>query len=258
MRAVWLVTAATLMLTGCATLSGDAPSNRYLAKGAFDARANLPPPPAKGSPAALRDREIFHATRGLKDTPRWSLAQEDNIEEQVLDGYACALGVAPTLERNPKLAATLLRMSRDVRSAVAGPKLKYLRPRPYFNEQGPICIKRSLGLALSPDYPSGHATWGWSVGLLLAELAPDRREAILSRAKAYGESRVVCGVHNMSSVEAGQANAENLIAALKTSDAFKADLAAARAELDAARAAGPAPAPARCEAEAAALSKPLL
>lgn len=258
MRAVWLVTTAALMLSGCATLSGDAPSNRYLAKGAFDARDHLPPPPPKGSEAALRDREIFRATRVLKDTPRWSLAQEDNVEEKVLDGYACALGVTPSLERNPKLAATLLRMSRDVRSAVAGPKLKYRRPRPYFREEGPICIKRSLGLALSPDYPSGHATWGWSVGLLLAELAPDRREAILARAKAYGESRVVCGVHNMSSVEAGQMNAENLLAALKSSDAFKADLAAARVELDAARAAGPAPAPKRCEAEASALSKPLL
>ncbi|MFY8142439.1 MAG: acid phosphatase [Caulobacter sp.] len=258
MRAVWLVTTAALMLTGCATLSGDAPSNRYLAKGVFDARDHLPPPPAKGSEAALRDREIFRATRALKDTPRWSLAQEDNVEEKVLDGYACALGVTPSFERNPKLAATLLRMSRDVRSAVAGPKLKYRRPRPYFSEEGPICIKRSLGLALSPDYPSGHATWGWSVGLVLAEVAPDRREAILARAQAYGESRVVCGVHNMSSVEAGRMNAENLLSALKSSDAFKADLAAARAELDAARAAGPAPDAKRCEAEAAALSKPLL
>jgi acid phosphatase (class A) len=258
MRAVWLVTTATLMLSGCATLSGDAPANRYLAKGAFDARDHLPPPPPKGSEAALRDREIFRATRAMKDTPRWALAKEDNVEERVLDGYACALGVTPSFERNPKLAATLLRMSRDVRSAVAGPKLKYRRPRPYFREEGPICIKRSLGLALSPDYPSGHATWGWSVGLLLAELAPDRREAILARAKAYGESRVVCGVHNMSSVEAGQMNAENLLAALKSSDAFKADLAAARVELDAARAAGPAPDPKRCEAEASALSKPLL
>lgn len=258
MRAVWLVTTAALLLTGCATLSGDAPSNRYLAKGAFDARDHLPPPPAKGSPAEQRDREIFRATRTMKDTPRWSLAQEDNVEEKILDGYACALGVAPTLEKNPKLAATLLRMSRDVRSAVAGPKLKYRRPRPYFSEEGPICIKRSLGLALSPDYPSGHATWGWSVGLLLAELAPDRREAILARAKAYGESRVVCGVHNMSSVEAGRMNAENLLAALKSSDAFRADLAAARAELDAARAAGPAPDAKRCEAEASALSTPLL
>ncbi|WP_425997849.1 acid phosphatase [Caulobacter sp. DWR1-3-2b1] len=257
-RASWTIGLAGLLLASCASLPGGAPSNRYLAKSAFDARDHLPPPPAKGSPEALRDREIFLGTRPLKDTPRWSLAQADNVEERILEGYACALGVTPTFETTPKLAATLLRMSRDVRSAVAGPKLKYRRPRPYLSAEGPICVRRSPGLTLSPDYPSGHSTWGWSVGLLLAEVAPDRSEAILARARAFGESRIACGVHNASSVEAGRMNAQNLFTALKRSDAFQADLVAVRVELDAARAAGPTPDKARCEAESALLSRPLL
>lgn len=262
MRVSWLAAVAVLALTGCATLSGDAPAERYLAKGVFDARDHLPPPPAKGSPEAEKDREIFRATRALKDTPRWSLAQTDNVEENVLDAYACALGFKPTRESNPKLAAMLLKMSRDVRSAVAGPKLKYRRPRPFRSEKGPLCIKPGLGFSFSPDYPSGHSTWGWSVGLLLAEAAPDRAEAILARARGYGESRIVCGVHNASSVEAGRKNAENLFAALWSSETFKADLAAVRAELDATRAkaqaTGTAPEPARCTAEANLIGAPLL
>jgi acid phosphatase (class A) len=260
MRVSWFVTIAALALSSCATAPHgiQAERGRYLAKGAYDAKAVLPPPPAKGTPLAMRDREIFHATRALKDTPRWSLAQADNVEENILAGYACALGVTPTLEANPKLAALLLRMSRDVRPAVSGPKLKYRRPRPYLAEGGPICIKRSLGLSIAPDYPSGHSTWGWSVDLLLAEIAPDRADAILARAKAFGESRVVCGVHNMSSVEAGAQNARNLFTALKASPAFQADLAAAKAELAAARAKGPAPDAARCDADAAVLARPLL
>lgn len=257
MRLSWLAATAALALTGCATLSGDAPQ-RYLPKAAFDARDHVPPPPAKHSPEAERDRQIFMATRALKDTPRWSLAQADNVEEKILDSYACALGYTPTRETNPKLAAMLLRMSRDVRSAVSGPKLKYRRPRPYFSEPGPICVKRSLGLAVSPDYPSGHATWGWSVGLLLSEVAPDRADAILTRARGYGESRVICGVHNASSVEAGKHNAENLFAALWSSEAFKADLAAVRAESDEVRATAPKLDPARCTAEANLIGAPLL
>lgn len=253
-----LAALAVLALTGCATLSGDAaPTDRYLAKGVYDARKRLPPPPAKGSPEAEKDRQVFLATRALKDTPRWSIAQADNVEEKVLDGYACALGYTPTRQTNPKLAAMLLRMSHDVRSAVSGPKLKYRRPRPFRSEKGALCIKPSLGFSLSPDYPSGHATWGWTVGLLLAEAAPDRSQAILARARAFGESRVVCGVHNASSVEAGRLNAENLFAALWSSEAFKSDLAGVRAELDAARAQGTAPDPARCTAEANLLSAPL-
>ncbi len=253
-----LAVAAVLTLTGCATLSGDAaPADRYLAKSVFDARDHLGPPPAKGSPAAEKDRQIFLATRAFKDTPRWSIAQADNVEENVLEAYTCALGYTPTRQSNPKLAAMLLRMSRDVRSAVSGPKLKYLRARPFRSEKGPLCIKPGLGFSLSPDYPSGHSTWGWSVGLLLAEAAPDRSQAILARARAYGESRVICGVHNASSVEAGKTNAENLFAALWSSEAFKADLAGVRAELDAARLKAAPPDPARCTAEANVLGTPL-
>lgn len=260
MRMTWLIGVAALALSSCATAPHgvQAEGGRYLAKGAYNAKAALPPPPAKGTPLAERDRQIFHATRALKDTPRWSLAQADNVEENILAGYACALGVTPTLEANPKLAGLLLRMSRDVRPAVSGPKLKYRRPRPYLAEGGPICINRSIGLSIAPDYPSGHSTWGWSVGLLLAEIAPDRADAILARAKAFGESRVVCGVHNMSSVETGAQNARNLFAALKASPAFQADLAAAKSELEAARATGPTPDAARCQADAEVLARPLL
>lgn len=254
-----LAVAALLALTGCATLSGDAGSTgHYLAKGAFDARDHLGPPPAKGSPEAEKDRQIFRSTRALEGTPRWTLAQADNVEENVLEGFSCALGFTPTKASTPKLAAMLLRVSGDVRSAVAGPKMKYRRPRPYFSEPGNICIKRSVGLSMSPDYPSGHSTWGWTVGLILAEAAPDRAEAILARARGFGESRIVCGVHNASSVEAGKRNAENLFAALWASDAFKADLAGVRAELDAARAKATPPDPARCTAQANLIGAPLL
>lgn len=256
MRVLALV--AVLSLAGCATLRGDAATpGRYLAKGVYDARAQLPPPPAKTSPEAEKDRQIFRATRALEGTPRWTLARADNVEENVMEGFSCALGFTPTRESNPKLAAMLLRVSGDVRSAVAGPKIKYLRPRPFRSQKGPLCIKPGLGFSLSPDYPSGHSTWGWTVGLILAEAAPDRAEAILARARGFGESRIVCGVHNASSVEAGKHNAENLFAALWTSDAFKADLAGVRAELDAARAKATPPDPARCTAQANLLGAPL-
>lgn len=256
MRILALV--AVLSLAGCATLSGDAAApSRYLAKGVYDARDHLAPPPAKGSPEAEKDRQIFRTTRALEGSPRWSLAQADNVEENVLDGFSCALGFTPTRESNPKLAAMLLRVSGDVRSAVSGPKMKYLRPRPFRSEKGPLCFKPSLGFSMSPDYPSGHSTWGWTVGLILAEAAPDRAEAILARARGFGESRIVCGVHNASSVEAGKRNAEGLFAALWASDAFKADLAEVRAELDAARAKATPPDPGRCTAQANLIGAPL-
>ena len=75
------------------------------------------------------------------------------------------------------------------------------------------------------------------------------------RARAYGESRVVCGVHTPSAVEAGRLTAAAVVAALHASDEFRADMDAARAEVAAARTAGRTAEPAACAAEAALLAK---
>lgn len=250
MRVLWSIAIAGLVVAGCA-------GSPYLAKGAYDARQAVPPPPARGSLVDDQDRRTFLETRALKDTPRWSLAQQDAREARVMDAYACALGVTATRRTTPHLAALLRRVSYDVRPAIAAPKRLYKRPRPYQVDHGAICARSGWIQGLTSDYPSGHATWGWTVGLILAKAQPDRADAILARAQAWGQSRVVCGVHNASSVEAGRVNAQALIGKLEASPQFQADLAAVRAELDAARAAGPAPDRAWCETQAALLAKPL-
>ncbi len=51
------------------------------------------------------------------------------------------------------------------------------------------------------------------------------------RGRAYGQSRVVCGVHTPSAVEAGRTVGGSVLAVLNTDPTFRADLEAARAEL---------------------------
>ena len=57
------------------------------------------------------------------------------------------------------------------------------------------------------------------------------RDALLVRARAFGESRVVCGVHFVSDVEEGRTNGAALFAALMADPEFRTDLEAARVEL---------------------------
>ena len=104
------------------------------------------------------------------------------------------------------------------------------------------------------DYPSGHTTASWEAGLVLSELAPDAATPVLARARAFGESRVVCGVHNMSAVEAGWMTATAVFAAQHASAAFRADLDTARAELSALRTSRSVDAPA-CAIETDVLAK---
>jgi acid phosphatase (class A) len=133
---------------------------------------------------------------------------------------------------------------------VAEPKRAFDRPRPFVGHDGPTCQPATAALAHEPDYPSGHATLGWAFALILAELDPPRATEILERGRAFGESRVVCGVHTVSAVQAGFVNGSAWVAALHSSAAFRADMDAARLELAAAAKSEP---PQTCPAEAALL-----
>ncbi len=221
----------------------------YLGDTAPDTYRIIPPAPTAGSIRDQADRAAFLATRGLKDSPRWALAIND-VDLNVAKDMSCAVGVELNPKSTPKLVALIQKMGPDISRATNHPKDIYKHKRPYLVDDGPICVDKSPFLAASPDYPSGHVTFGWTVGLILAELAPDRATEILVRARAYGESRMVCGVHTMSAVESGRTNASALVAGLHGSAAFRSDMDAVRTEIAQARATGPAPDPAACAAEA--------
>jgi acid phosphatase (class A) len=203
-----------------------------------DSTAILPPPPKPGSPEDALDREVYQQTRQLKDSPRWVLATSDAVETPLamLADFGCALGISLNANNAPKLVHLLTRAHRDAGAITTLPKDHYKRPRPFIGNDEPICVPRDKWLIASASYPSGHSTASWAFGLILAELAPDRAAQVLARARAYGESRVVCGVHNLSDVEEGRDNGASLVAALHGDPQFRADLEAARTELAALRA----------------------
>ena len=252
-------TALVALAAGVALCGGIAsarlPWKGYLSVDAIDSIAVLPPPPAPDSAQAEADRSIFRATRALEGTPRWAMAIDDLKEPDILQNLSCALGADLNPVTMPHLTGLLIRMAPDVSRAVSRPKHLYNRLRPYLVDEGVICTVKSRRLAKSPDYPSGHASWSWAVGLVMAELVPDRSTAILTRARAFGESRIVCGVHNASSVAAGRQNGAAVVAALHGSPVFRQDMAEARAEVT--RALRRARPPAGCDAEAEALATPL-
>lgn len=222
-----------------------------------DTYAILPPAPVAGTTRYEADRTIFLQTRKLKDTPRWTMAQGDVDQNGLLHSLSCSVGADLTDKTAPKTFALVKRAYIDIRQAVDRPKDIYKRQRPYLIDEGPICVEATEALAKSADYPSGHNTYGWTVGLIVAELAPDRATQVLKRARAFGEGRLVCGVHNLSAVEAGRLNASIVVAGLHGSADFRRDMDAARAELAALRRSSPAPDAAACAAETALVEQKL-
>jgi acid phosphatase (class A) len=241
-----------------APASGERPLGFLRAGAAPDAVATIPPAPKEGETRNTLDWEVFRKTRALEGSDRWKLAQADDSyrPDYLLSAFSCATGVSLTPENSPTLVKILGRTTIDAGLAAEGAKQLYRRTRPFMHNEGNICIARTPGLEASFDYPSGHGSLGWMAGLVVAQLAPDHASQILARGRAYGESRIVCGLHNLSAIEAARTNAAGVFAALQGVPEFSEAMATARKELDAARASGAAPDAAACAKEAE-LIKPL-
>jgi len=225
-----------------------------------DITAIVPDAPQKGDVRYEADRKTFRATRAMLDTPRGRLATAD-VPSSVIDvmkDFSCAAGVKLSPETAPATYQLLANANADTAKANNLAKDHWKRLRPFLIDKGPVCDSKEE-LAKSYDYPSGHSTRGWTFGLALSDAEPDRATPIQVRARSYGESRIVCGAHNMSAIEAGRLGATVTMQSVRQTAAYQSDLEAARAELKAARA-NPALAPdaGACSTEAGLVAKSVL
>ena len=265
-RTVALVMLVAALATGCATVVAPTdpaalPQVRpnyvigYLEPAELpDSRALVPVPPAASSAALAADEETYRTTRKLFSTPRGALATKDASLDfpGAADTYSCALDMPVTAEGTPHLYMLLRRVRADASRATDKAKDFYQRRRPFMAHGDQSCTPAEK--MKDDSYPSGHSSIGWAWALVLTELAPDRANAILPRGAAFGQSRVICGVHWQSDVEAGRLVGAATVARLHVNPVFKAQLAVARKEIEAARAAGAKPL-LNCATEAQILGK---
>jgi acid phosphatase (class A) len=205
----------------------------YLADGDIDGQTVIGPPPAPDSPRGKADRTIYLETRKLAGSPRWAQATKDNDlwSGGALERFACALGRPIDAKTLPAAYRLLQRIEIDARTVGTPPKDHFNRTRPLIGDDLPVCIKRAEWMRTNASYPSGHAMVGWAWGLILGELAPAKASGLLEAGREIGDSRVICGVHYQSDVEAGRMLGASMVAEEHANAAFRADLAAARAEL---------------------------
>jgi acid phosphatase (class A) len=66
--------------------------------------------------------------------------------------------------------------------------------------------------------------------MILARVAPERADRLMVRAEEYATSRLICGMHFPTDVEAGHTLAVAIVSHLDASKAFQTDLERARQE----------------------------
>ena len=261
MKRIYGVAALAFMVAtaGIAVAQQDA-NNSFLAAGYFDLIDIVPPAPIKEEARGIADREIFKLTRKLKGTPRWDMAIKDvpGDTASMMRDFSCAVQVNLTPQNAPKTAALLEKASRDTARETNELKNFYRRQRPFLIDQGETCEPQSGFEPTSFDYPSGHATRGWTWAMVLGEALHERAAPIMARGRAYGESRIVCGVHNASAIEAGRLSASATLDVVRTERAYETAVEAVRAELLALRKTGAGPSPQSCAAEEGLVSQPIM
>lgn len=212
----------------------------YLTPQDLDGVQILGPPPAADSPRGAADRATYDETRPLAGTARWNQAKVDNDIwfGGAVRRFACILGKDISARSTPYTYRLLQRLELDARTVGEAPKHQYMRTRPLIGNDKPVCVPRADWLRTNGSYPSGHSMTGWSWGLVMAELAPAKASPLLDAGREIGQSRVICGVHFQSDVDAGRTLASAMVARLHADPAFQRDVAVAKAEL--ARATAPA------------------
>src|SRR5271170_460696 len=103
------------------------------------------------------------------------------------------------------------------------------RERPYVLD--PRIIKPCVQLTPAPwSYPSGHTTQAMVWAIVLSDLFPEDRKALMARANQIGNDRIMCGAHYPSDVAAGSLLGQAIAQKLLANPALDAALQKARQE----------------------------
>ena len=213
-----------LLVIGSAARADDA--QPFVTNKDIDLTMILPPPPANDS--AQTRAEIGEVlTLQVTRTPEMVASAVADAEENVWR-FADVMGPKFNKESLPKFSAFFDRVVATEGAVVDPAKDVWKRPRPH---QLSDLVKPAVKISNSGSWPSGHATVGTMMGIILADMVPEKRAEIMARAALYAHNRVVGGIHYPSDVEMGKISGSVIAAVLLNRDDFKAEYDVAKAEL---------------------------
>lgn len=193
----------------------------------------LPLPPKPGEASFYNDWLRYEWGKTMRDTERGKLAAEDAVHtlEYFAKIYSEPFGVEISQENTPEIYSLLEHLLATTRLCNQKSKARLMRVRPFvqFHEPTPVPEDEER-LSTNSSYPSGHATMGWAIALVLSEINPNRQDEIITRGYEYGESRVIVGFHYQSDVDAARIITSTLVNRLHDKEEFVAQLKKAKEE----------------------------
>lgn len=191
----------------------------------IDCAKVLPPPPAPGTLSARADLEAVLQMQAWR-TPE-QVAWAKRIEKNDAFIFGDVIGAWFTRENLPETAAFLKDVDEDRHEVTEIAKNLFARARPWVVDPR---IVPCVGKPTNDSYPSGHTASIFTRAGVLAEIFPEKRDAIFEFAHRAVWGRVYGGVHFPSDLVGGWMLAEPLVVELKKVPAFQAGVAKCRAE----------------------------
>jgi acid phosphatase (class A) len=199
----------------------------YLPAGTPDASTLLAAPPLPDSPEQTADlAEVRLVSRAA---PRQDVIAANAEKSFSIFNFTPAVGEFFQPGKFPRAEEFFRRVQKDADAATSMAKDNWKRPRPYTVD--PTLAGGKLEKSFS--YPSGHSTESMVLALVLADLFPSHREAIVAEARLIGWHRVEIARHYPTDIYAGRVFAQAIVREMKKNADFQKDLAAARAEIEA-------------------------
>ncbi|MGQ4003153.1 phosphatase PAP2 family protein [Francisellaceae bacterium CB52] len=195
----------------------------------------LPPPPAFDSISFLNDKSNSEAALNVsRDSSRYKQAVIDTgySTDDLAQNFSTSFGHEISKQDTPMIYNLMNLAIGTSSEATHNTKKEYKRIRPFVYYNKKSCNpaqEKHIGKYAS--YPSGHTTEGWAVALMLAEINPDRQQQILQKGYEFGQSRIICGAHWSSDVQAGYLVGSTVFSALNANDEFRELIIQARKEI---------------------------
>jgi acid phosphatase (class A) len=163
--------------------------------------------------------------------PSNDVAMAFSEKEFSISNFTPAIGRNFQPGKFPKTEAFMHNVQTDAAAVADHAKNIWKRPRPFMIDPGLATGK----LEKTFSYPSGHSTESMVLALVLADLFPEKRDAIVAEARAIGWHRIEIARHYPTDIYAGRVLAQAIAEQMKQSPDYQRDFAAAQAEIAAAQ-----------------------
>jgi acid phosphatase (class A) len=217
--------APVLLALAAAVAPLHAGAAQYLPAGEPDAIALLAPPPLPGSPEEAAD--LAEVRSVCRAAPSNEIAAAFAEKKFTVFNFAPAIGDFFQPGKFPKAEEFFHHVQKDAERATDDAKEIWKRPRPYAID--PTLAAGKLEKSFS--YPSGHSTESMVLALVLADLFPDKHDAIIAEARRIGWHRVEIARHYPTDIYAGRVLAQAIVREMKKNAGFQTDFAAVKAEI---------------------------